>query len=40
MKRFEVEQAQKTHKFADNCVDLSTPVVSGGGQFKACSTIL
>lgn len=31
MKRFEVEQAQKTHKFADNCVDLSTCVAVGGG---------
>lgn len=31
MKRFEVEQTQKTRKFADNCVDLSTHVVLGGG---------
>ena len=39
MKRFKVEQAQKSCKFADNCVDLSThAVVGGGGQFKALYT--
>ena len=35
MKRFKVEQAQKSCKFADNCVDLSThAVVGGGGNLK------
>lgn len=31
MKRFEVEKAQKICKLADNCVDLPTRVVLGGG---------
>ena len=31
MKRFEVVRAQKSCKFADNCVGLSTHVVLGGG---------
>lgn len=38
MKRFKVEQAQKSCKFADNCVDLPTHAVVGGGQFRACPT--
>ena len=31
MKRFEVEQAQNSCKFADNCVEVSTCVAVGGG---------
>ncbi len=31
MKRFGVEHAQKSSKFANNCVDLSTHAVFGGG---------
>lgn len=31
MKRFKVEQAQKSCKFTDNCVDIPTYVVLGGG---------
>lgn len=31
MKRFKVEQAQKSCKFADNCVVFPTHVVLGGG---------
>ena len=31
MKRFKVEQAKKSCKFADNCVDLPTHGVVGGG---------
>lgn len=31
MKRFKAEQTQKSCKFADNCVDLYTRVVLGGG---------
>ena len=36
MKRFNAVQAQGK----DNCVDISTLVVLGGGQFRACSTRL
>lgn len=31
MKRFEVEQEQKSYKFADNCVKVSTCQAVGGG---------
>ena len=31
MKRFQVYQTQKSFKLNDNCVELSTPVVLGGG---------
>ena len=35
MKRFKVEQAQKSCKFADNCVDLPTHAVVGGGAIQS-----
>ncbi|CDE44882.1 unknown [Clostridium sp. CAG:768] len=31
MKRFQADQTQKSCKFADNCVDLSTNALVGGG---------
>ena len=40
MKRFQAEQTQKTFKSKDSCVEISTYVVLGGGQFRACSTRL
>ena len=41
MKRFSKRQTQKSSKLKDNCVEVSTHVVLlGGGQFKACTTMV